>query len=302
VGRSGAQGLGMATSCFPLSQSVMDLSTRVAVVGAGVSGLQAARELRDTGTQVHVFEMSRGAGGRVATRREGADKQWSFDHGAQYFTAKDPRFKEQVAEWEKAGSVKRWEDGWRTGTIRPAPLSEDPDAPSVAYTDASNVPADEGDGHHPGGALREGEQRFIGFPTSNAICHHLADGLSQACLHYNCCVTKLSARADARAGWELWDKKGASLGAFDVVIFSAALNAHPRFERLHGCAPPCGVAAAHPEYAAVAAVEPEPCFALMLAYAAPLPLPFDMATFELNSVLYIRIAVPAVSSSKSLFT
>lgn len=31
-----------------------------------------------------------------------------FDHGAQYFTAKDPRFAAQIAQWEKAGVVAPW--------------------------------------------------------------------------------------------------------------------------------------------------------------------------------------------------
>ena len=52
---------------------------RVAVIGAGLSGLAAARHLTDSGCDVTVFEKSRGLGGRLATRRaEGA----VIDHGA----------------------------------------------------------------------------------------------------------------------------------------------------------------------------------------------------------------------------
>ena len=42
---------------------------RVAVVGAGISGLICARTLLDHGLAVTVFEKSRGVGGRMATRR-----------------------------------------------------------------------------------------------------------------------------------------------------------------------------------------------------------------------------------------
>jgi len=42
---------------------------RVAVIGAGVSGLTAARTLQDQGFEVTVFEKSSGPGGRTATRR-----------------------------------------------------------------------------------------------------------------------------------------------------------------------------------------------------------------------------------------
>ena len=61
----------------------------VAIVGAGIAGLVAARTLRDHGLDVRIFEKSRGVGGRMATRRT---DDGSFDHGAQYFTARDGRF------------------------------------------------------------------------------------------------------------------------------------------------------------------------------------------------------------------
>jgi len=42
---------------------------RVAIVGAGICGLSAARALKKAGAEAVVFEKSRGVGGRVATRR-----------------------------------------------------------------------------------------------------------------------------------------------------------------------------------------------------------------------------------------
>ena len=35
--------------------------------------------------------------------------QATFDHGAQYFVASDPRFDSSVQEWERAGAVGKWE-------------------------------------------------------------------------------------------------------------------------------------------------------------------------------------------------
>ena len=64
-------------------------SPKVAVIGAGVAGLTCARELARSGVDVGVFEKARGGGGRAATRRTG---DYHFDHGAQYFTARDARF------------------------------------------------------------------------------------------------------------------------------------------------------------------------------------------------------------------
>ena len=54
---------------------------RVAVVGAGMAGLAAARSLADAGHEVVVFERSRGPGGRAATRRKDG---FVWDVGAGY--------------------------------------------------------------------------------------------------------------------------------------------------------------------------------------------------------------------------
>jgi renalase len=53
---------------------------RIAVIGAGMAGLVAARTLADRGAAVTVFDKGRGVGGRMATRRTA--EGWTFDHGA----------------------------------------------------------------------------------------------------------------------------------------------------------------------------------------------------------------------------
>ncbi len=66
-----------------------------AIIGAGVSGLVAARRLSEAGLATRVFEKSRGIGGRVASRRiEGAP----FDHGGQFLTRRSEEFSEFVDE------------------------------------------------------------------------------------------------------------------------------------------------------------------------------------------------------------
>lgn len=95
----------------------------VAIIGAGIAGLRAARTLCDAGLDVVILEKSRGVGGRAATRRlalpHGGDL--SVDHGAQFFTARDQRFQEQVARWQEEGVCFPWADGfhtWSDGSLR----------------------------------------------------------------------------------------------------------------------------------------------------------------------------------------
>lgn len=65
----------------------------MAVIGAGMAGIGAARSLADAGFRVVVFDKSRGLGGRCATKRwEGH----SVDHGAQFFTMRDVDFSQAV--------------------------------------------------------------------------------------------------------------------------------------------------------------------------------------------------------------
>ncbi len=82
------------------------------VVGAGIAGLLAAQELQRNGQMVVVLDKARGVGGRMATRRVG---DGVFDHGAQFFTAQDPRFKELVDEWAARGIAREWGHGFASG-------------------------------------------------------------------------------------------------------------------------------------------------------------------------------------------
>ncbi len=94
----------------------------VLIVGAGVAGLTAARELARVGREVVVLEKSRGLGGRAATRTVRGNR---VDHGAQFFTARDARFKKQVDAWRAAGHVVVWSRGFHT--LRPGGLKSPAD-------------------------------------------------------------------------------------------------------------------------------------------------------------------------------
>lgn len=87
----------------------MDGNKDILIIGGGMAGLSAARAFVAAGAEVTVLDKGRGPGGRMAARRtEIARAPVSFDHGAQYFTARDPAFREAVAMWEAAGVAARW--------------------------------------------------------------------------------------------------------------------------------------------------------------------------------------------------
>jgi renalase len=84
-------------------------ATRIAVIGAGVAGLSCATALQAAGFAVSVFDKSRGAAGRMSTRRGGDESTtWQCDHGAQYFTVSDTAFQAEVARWCEAGVAALW--------------------------------------------------------------------------------------------------------------------------------------------------------------------------------------------------
>ncbi len=76
-----------------------------------MAGLACADLLIRRGCEVSLFDKGRGPGGRMATRRmQTLAGEVAFDHGAQYFTARDPAFLEFVQALHRRGLVARWRD------------------------------------------------------------------------------------------------------------------------------------------------------------------------------------------------
>ncbi|MEX0719247.1 MAG: FAD-dependent oxidoreductase [Balneolaceae bacterium] len=91
---------------------------KFAVIGAGIAGLTAGRELAKAGHQVDVFEEGTDFGGRLATYT-GKNKDQKIDFGLPYFEPSSNEFekfleelksKNLIAEW-KGGFAKRVSDG-----------------------------------------------------------------------------------------------------------------------------------------------------------------------------------------------
>ncbi len=172
--------------------AIMVEPRRIAVIGAGLAGVSAALALADQGHIPVLFEKSRGPGGRCATRR---GPEGSFDHGAQYFTARDPRFRRWVEHWLDAGLVARY-------------------SPRMAHIDEHGV--------HPAST---GTDRFVAVPGMSALVKALAHGLDVraqtrvAALHFD-------------GAWQVSTESGDVHRPFDAVALAlpcaqaAALDHH----------------------------------------------------------------------------
>ncbi len=82
----------------------------VLVIGAGIAGLSAAAALQKAGRKAVLIDKGKRVGGRMATRRIGAA---TFDHGAQFITARDSRFGEVLENARTAGAALEWCRGFK---------------------------------------------------------------------------------------------------------------------------------------------------------------------------------------------
>lgn len=84
----------------------MERFVKVVIIGGGLSGLMAARTLKENGVDdVLIIEKARSVGGRLATRRI---ENGRVDHGAQFFTVRTHSFQSIVEQWLAAGWVRKW--------------------------------------------------------------------------------------------------------------------------------------------------------------------------------------------------
>ena len=208
----------------------------IAIIGAGVAGLSAASDLKRAGREVVIFDKGRGAGGRLSTRRASTPAgDLRFDHGAQFFTARDTGFCALVSDLESRGHVAKW-------------------APSrVALSRNGGTWAPQ--------MLHSEDDWYVGAPSMNSLVKGMAEGHD---VRWGERATALSIREDGRyvqidpSGWQ---------GPFETVIL--AIPAEQARELLADTSPELASEAA----AAVTA----PCWAVMLAFGAPIETGWDVA-------------------------
>jgi hypothetical protein len=82
---------------------------RIGIIGAGMAGLACAEGLAGQGHEVILVDKGRGPGGRMSTRRTATPAgEAQFDHGAQFFTARDAGFVRRVEAWIAQGVAAPW--------------------------------------------------------------------------------------------------------------------------------------------------------------------------------------------------
>lgn len=85
--------------------------SRIAVVGAGISGIACATELANAGHKVVVLDRGVRLGGRMATQSLRLEGKWQghlIDVGAAYPTTSHPDFAKLMKVWAKKGLAHEW--------------------------------------------------------------------------------------------------------------------------------------------------------------------------------------------------
>ncbi len=205
------------------------MTLNIAIIGAGIAGITAARTLANAGHHVQVFEKSRGPGGRMSTR---ASNFGTFDHGAQYFTVRDPRFSLAIQTVPGTTEICR---PWSANAVRVLdPL-----------------------GHVFEAARASKEAHFVAKPGMNALVRHWAEPLGKA-IHNNTAITRLE--RGAKGLWTLLTDNQKFTG-FDHVLLAIPSQQAANLLKASG------KEAANTQWLkAINAVDVAPCWTLMLAF------------------------------------
>jgi predicted NAD/FAD-dependent oxidoreductase len=155
------------------------MTVPIAIIGTGIAGLSAAQALHAAGHAVHLFDKSRGSGGRMSSKRSEAG---ALDMGAQYFTARDRRFVNVVNQWRANGFVAEWAPqlyNAHNGQLSPSP---------------------------------DEQVRWVGKPRMSAITRAMLGDLP---VTFSCRISEVF-RGEEH--WHLIDSEGKSHGPFSHVV------------------------------------------------------------------------------------
>jgi len=171
------------------------MKKKIAVIGSGISGIYAARELSEV-ADVTVFEKSRGFGGRMSTRTR---EDYQFDHGAQYFTVKSRSFQQFLNPFISNGVITQWNQ-------------------NIVGIEKNNKPKIRN--------LTADNTLYISTPKMSSFCRHLSSDLNVSL------ETKVEKIIKKDGEWLLYSGDN-FLGEFAWVIF--AIPSHQVAEIIPDC-------------------------------------------------------------------
>lgn len=152
---------------------------KIAVLGAGLSGLTLATKLKDH-AEITIFEKSHSVGGRMSTR---VFDNHSFDHGAQFFSVKTDAFADFLKPFRDANIVEEWHPNiveiGKDGQITP---------------------------------INWNQPRYAAAPGMRDLCEALADGLD---VKLSTEITRIEKRDDGN--WLILED-GQPLAPYDWVV------------------------------------------------------------------------------------
>lgn len=231
-----------------------------AIIGGGLSGLVCALELARRGLRSVVFDTGEhGVGGRLGTRSsadgslKGAPPGLVFDHAAQYFTATDPAFQAMADQWEGDGAVRRW--AGPVGSLCAGAFTPDAsEAPRYVAPRGMRSLAT----YLAGQATKELREAQGGGGGKGM------DGLVE--VRRPQWVSSAVYTREGAEGWKL-EGRGREQGFFDAIVIAHNGKCANRLSA------PMGVPAMHSQ---LKRLRLSANWALMVAFAAPLPVPGGM--------------------------
>lgn len=157
---------------------------KIAIIGAGVSGLAIAKELSRNDFTIDIFEKSRGRGGRAGTKRV---DNLNFDLGAQYLNSFDDEFQTVIEDMKKNNVVDIWNGKFgnlKEKYIEPIFLED---------------------------------EIYVGVPKMGTLVHYIFDKSDISNIFFKTKITDTEIRADK---WVLIDSDGKEYDNYDYVICS----------------------------------------------------------------------------------
>lgn len=227
----------------------------IVIIGSGMAGLAAARHAHAAGRSVCILDKGRRIGGRVSTRR--ADG-FTFNHGAQFLTARQPDFISACDSAQDAGALRPWRVAGRDAfcgapTMRDLPAFLGEGLVIRQQVEITEITRDDGliTFHDANGPVARGRQALITAPAPQAarllepVARELAATARSAA--YAPCWTGMYGFADqdmpditgpvstdsGPVGWACWEsgRPGADAGAAALVVQAAPDWSEAQLER-----------------------------------------------------------------------